>query len=269
MSDPGSTNLTLLRFKSLPVSRGVLALVSGRTGGVSGGSYSSLNLAFHSGDDAGPVTRNRQVLCDAVGMSPERLVFMEQVHGNFVATVDARHGGRGFFSRADAVPAADAMITREPGLCLVSLTADCASVVLLDPGVPAVGVAHASWRGTLGEISRRTVEAMKREFGCEPSRIRAAIGPAIRKCCYGVGGNFRAEFERALPGSRDFFEARGSGVFFDLPGENRRQLAECGVRESNIEVSGTCTSCSPELLFSYRRDGAKSGRFGTFLALLA
>jgi copper oxidase (laccase) domain-containing protein len=41
---------------------------------------------------------------------------------------------------------------------------------------------------------------------------------------------------------------------------NRAQLLEAGLRASNIFVSGLCTACRRDLLFSYRKEGPQSGR---------
>lgn len=52
--------------------QGVVAAVSCRTGGVSKPPFSSLNMGFHTGDDADAVRENRRRYFEALGLSAAR-----------------------------------------------------------------------------------------------------------------------------------------------------------------------------------------------------
>ena len=179
----------------------------------------------------------------------------------------------------------DGLITNTPGILLGILTADCLPVILVDPKNRAVGVFHAGWRGTVKRIVEKGVGEMQRWFGTRPQDLKAAIGPAIRGCCYEVGPEVRDAFESQFDYAESLFRetkdtdeihekypllfltARAPGhselpkkIFLDIGEANRRQLLAAGIPARNITDVGLCTSCHPELFFSHRRDQGVTGR---------
>jgi copper oxidase (laccase) domain-containing protein len=58
-------------------------------------------------------------------------------------------------------------------------------------------------------------------------------------------------------------------VQLDLRASNRWQLIDAGVPEKQIAVSDLCTACRPDLLFSYRREGAATGRLLAVIGISA
>ena len=221
----------------------LVCAISTRQGGVSTGSFGS-NLSFSVGDDPAAVEENRRRFFAEAGVPADRLVFQRQVHGDVVCHVQ----GPG------VLDATDGCYTATPDLYLCVTIADCVPVFLFDPGVPAVGVVHAGWRGTVGEIARKGVEAMIRTLGAQPSRMKAYIGPSAGVCCYAVG----EEVWSRLPASCIVEE---SGVRkADLKGANRELLIAAGVPESAVVVDLACTICGAEVYHSHRREGSASGR---------
>ena len=216
-----------------------------RTGGVSEGLFSSLNCGFGSGDDQGNVAENRRRAMAELDLEGDRLVTAYQVHSPDVVEVHAP------WAREDA-PQADAMVTRERGLALGILTADCVPVLLADAAAGVVGAAHAGWKGALGGVLEATVAAMV-ELGAEPQRIFGGIGPAISQRSYEVGPEFPAPFLEQDPGNADFFcPARRRGHFlFDLKGYAARRLGLAGVGAIQALPCDTCAE--DRRFFSYRR----------------
>jgi YfiH family protein len=154
-------------------------------------------------------------------------------------------------------PPADALVSGESGLWLSVQTADCLPVLFFAPGRGVAAAAHSGWRGTLGEITARTVRVMVEEFGAAAGDIRAAVGPGIRGCCYRVGEELASQFEARFPGS---VVSPGPNPRLDLALCVRRTLEEAGLRPDHIEVCPLCTCCGPALFHSYRRDGEGAGR---------
>ena len=216
-----------------------------RTGGVSEGLFSSLNCGFGSGDDQGNVAENRRRAMAELDLEGDRLVTAYQVHSPDVVEVHAP------WAREDA-PQADAMVTRERGLALGILTADCVPVLLADAAAGVVGAAHAGWKGALGGVLEATVAAMV-ELGAEPQRIFGGIGPAISQRSYEVGPEFPGPFLEQDPGNADFFcPARRRGHFlFDLKGYAARRLGLAGVGAIQALPCDTCAE--DRRFFSYRR----------------
>jgi YfiH family protein len=219
---------------------GARALFSTRRGGVSTGSYASLNLGRTTteGDEDDPanVAENRARLAAAAAGSPLRIV--RQVHAADVATDDA------------PLDAADGQVTRRAGVAATVLVADCLPVAVAGPN--GVAMLHAGWRGLAGGILRRGVELLRAADG-DDGPLAAAIGPGIGVCCFEVGDEVRDAFA-ARVGGAGFRRGRN----LDLKAIARRELLAAGV--ADVGVCDLCTMCEPELFFSHRRDGGSTGR---------
>ncbi len=245
---------------SVSTDEGLLACCTERIGGVSEGGYAELNLAFHVGDDPGAVAANRARLAAALGLSLDSFVVPQQVHQGHVQVVTEEHRGRGARSDDDAITATDALITREPGIVLAVMTADCVPVIVFDPTLPAVGIAHAGWAGTLLHVTRRTVEKMQSEFGSDPVSLVAALGPSIGPATYEVRRDV-ADLAHVEFAGLDVLRPHGEGTYlFDLWESNVGDLVEAGLSRANIEVAGIDTYADGARFYSHRRDGT-TGRF--------
>lgn len=116
--------------------------------------------------------------------------------------VTAEEAGRGALDRESRIPATDALVTNQPGICLMVLSADCVPVLLFEPEKRVVAAVHAGWRGTAANIVVETVRVMQENFGCDPQRVVAAIGPSIGKCCFEVGEEVARVFQQLFPGNQ-------------------------------------------------------------------
>lgn len=195
---------------------------------------------------------DRGALAAAVGVPAARLVFMEQVHGAAVAVVTGAHAGSGFAHRSAAVAGVDALVTTEPELALVGLSADCPLVALWDEAAGVCGLAHAGWRGLAAGVVAALAERMA-ELGATASRLGGAIGPAIGPCCYEVG----RDVARCMP--PEHVHRRLGRTMVDLRGAAAAQLSAAGVNSARVAVHRSCTRCD-ERFHSYRRDGPAAGR---------
>jgi len=229
--------------------------------------HDGLNLSLAVGDDAANVIANRRAFAGALGVDPARIVVPNQTHSTNVRRVTDADAGAGAVDHSNAIPDTDALITDAPGLPLALHSADCACIFLLDPCVPAIGVAHAGWRGTVNGIAVATVEAMAREFGSDPGTMFAAIGPAIERHCYEVGEDVAREFARTFDSDERVLRQSGTDKWrVDLRTANVIMLQRAGLHANSIAISEQCTSCNRDEFFSYRRDG-DTGRMGGWLAL--
>jgi purine-nucleoside/S-methyl-5'-thioadenosine phosphorylase / adenosine deaminase len=231
--------------------------------------FHTLNLGFRSGDDPDAVLENRAVVAQILGFEPEALTLARQVHGSAVAVVRARDRGRGAVVEDDAFPKTDAMITNEADVPLGVLIADCAAVSFYDPGKSAIGIAHAGWKGTLARIVEKTIGAMAAAYGSEPPDIVAGVSPCVGACHYEVGAEVAEAYRGVFGEEAAYFltkDPRGS-YRLHLTEANRRQLLQAGIAADKIETSGLCTACTRELFYSYRRDGARTGRFAGIIVL--
>ncbi len=214
-----------------------------RAGGVSGGIYEGLNCGRGSDDDPAAVSENRARVAARLGVAPERLLTVHQIHSARCVIAEGPWEG--------APPQADAIATRAPGLAVAALAADCAPVLLADAGAGVVAAAHAGWRGALDGVVAATVEAML-GLGARRGRIAAAVGPCIGQAAYEVGPEFVERFLDEDRGhARHFAGGRGDRAMFDLPGFVLGRLRAAGVED--CAWTGHCTHGAPARFFSYRR----------------
>jgi YfiH family protein len=229
-----------------------------RAGGVSSPPYASLNLGPKGGDALAHVRDNLKRIAMVLSIPAERILCAAQIHGDRIHQVS---GGEPSIFGSDAPLQGDGLVTGTKGLYLGILTADCVPLLLLDPSRSVVGAVHAGWRGTEKGIAGKAVGRMCAEFGCKPSDILAALGPAIGPCCYVVGDEVVRAFLERDPETGAFLQPEGSGRWkLNLEGINRHQLTNAGIQDRNITSSSLCTSCRKDLFFSVRADGEPTGR---------
>jgi polyphenol oxidase len=228
-----------------------------RQGGVSGGLYGSLNCGFSTGDERANVQENRDRAVARLGLAPDRLAAVQQVHSARVVIIDEEWS-------PGPLQQADALATRRRGIALGVLGADCAPVLLADAEAGVIGAAHAGWRGALDGVTDSVVDAMI-GLGAEPSRIVAAIGPCIAQASYQIGPEFPAPFLAQDPANARFF----ADSHFDLPGYLLARLERRGL--AAVAPSPADTLAQPDLFFSHRRatwhDGGIAGRQLSAIAL--
>jgi YfiH family protein len=249
-------------FSSLLKQRSVAHIFPTRSGGVSTGAYESLNLGGSVGDSPESFEENMRRVSSMVGLTRETLYSVWQMHGREVVRVEASHARKEIGERN-----ADALITNVPGVGVGVRTADCTPILLFDPVHQAVAAIHAGWRGTVLNIPEATLDAMTAAYQTNPKDIVACIGPCIGPCCFEVGAEVVARFEEQFsdPSWRGQTLPNGKSTI-DLYAANELNLRRSGV--SQIETIRVCTMCDPqERFFSYRRQGEKSGRHLSIIAV--
>ncbi|SPM36315.1 Copper oxidase (laccase) domain [Mycobacterium rhizamassiliense] len=221
-----------------------------RAGGVSKPPFDTFNLGDHVGDDPKAVAANRARLAAAVGLGADRVVWMNQVHGDRVTVVDRPLGA--------VIDDTDALVTRTARLALAVVTADCVPVLLADARAGVAAAIHAGRVGAANGVVTRAVEAMK-ELGAQPGDISALLGPAVSGSNYEVPAAMADQVEAALPGSRTTTAAGTPGL--DLRAGIACQLKGLGI--TSIDVDPRCT-VADRSLFSHRR-GAPTGRLASLV----
>lgn len=240
---------------------------STRLGGVSKPPYQTMNLGLKKEDDKKSVLENYRIFCEALNINLENLVASDQVHKDKIYTAGTRDRGKGILRDSDII-GMDAMITKDREVALVTYYADCVPIFLLDTKTPAVGVAHAGWRGTVSKIGQKTLLKMMEVFGSLPENMLIGIGPCINSCCYEVDAPVVNCIKRAFTYWDELIEAKGDGKWMlNLVLTNKRQLEEVGIEPSQITISGFCTSCRNDLFFSYRADKGKTGSLAAVIQL--
>ncbi len=203
----------------------------------------------HVGDDPAAVDANRRRLAREIGVEPDHLVWMEQIHSRNVTVVTE--------PTDEVIPVTDALVTTVPGLALATLSADCVPVLLSDEEAGVIAAVHAGRIGARIGIVPRVLAEMVRQ-GADVSRIGAFLGPAASGRQYEVPAAMRADVEKHLPGSATRTEKGTPGL--DLRAGLRKQLLAAGVSgvaedprvhdrgsrvvQSSPRISDRASSCS-------------------------
>jgi purine-nucleoside/S-methyl-5'-thioadenosine phosphorylase / adenosine deaminase len=187
---------------------------------------------------------------------------LRQVHGAAVIEVSETDAPPSHESR----PAGDALIARRRGVALEVGVADCVPILIADSAGGWIGAVHAGWRGAAAGVLSAAIRALVAR-GARTRDLRVGLGPSIGACCFEVGPEVVQAFERRNP-RLTWVKEPGGKARIDLVDANRRQAIEEGVPEEQIEASGLCTVCRPDLLESYRRSGGAPGRMAGLIAWL-
>jgi polyphenol oxidase len=230
--------------------RRIRRVTTTRAGGVSSPPFDTFNLGDHVGDDPVAVAANRKRLTEAIGLGDDGVVWMNQVHGDHVATVDGPVDA--------AIDNTDALVTTTPRLALAVVTADCVPVLMADARAGVVAAVHAGRVGCQKGVVARAVEAML-AVGAHPEGISVLLGPSVSGRNYEVPDAMAAEVEAALPGSRTTTPRGTPGL--DLRAGIARQLTALGI--TAIDVDPRCT-VEDRTLFSHRRDNP-TGRLASLV----
>jgi polyphenol oxidase len=232
------------------VSHRIRRVTTTRAGGVSKPPFDTFNLGDHVGDAPSAVEANRTRLATSIGLGPDQVVWMNQVHGDRIEVVDQ--------ARAESVDATDGLVTATPGLALAVVTADCVPVLLADARAGVVAAVHAGRVGAQKGIVARALEAMV-ELGAQVGDVSVLLGPAVSGANYEVPAAMAADVEAVLPGSRTVTAKGTPGL--DLRAGIVRQLGDLGV--TAVGVDPRCT-VADRRLFSHRRD-APTGRLASLV----
>jgi len=212
------------------------------------------------GDNLERVRQNRIRSFEAMERAPESIFDVWQVHSADVVCARAPR------SLDESYRQADIILTDTPDVTLFMRFADCVPILVYDPHNGIIGISHAGWMGTLGDVATTTVTAMKKNYGTNPADIIACIGPSIGPDHYEIGADvilqvmqkFEDESERML-------KSHNGKIHFNLWETNRLLLERAGVE--HIEISGICTACNTHDWFSHRAEKGRTGRFGALISL--
>lgn len=240
-------------FPDWPAPSRVQAAVTTRNGpGMSQAPFERFNLGLSSGDDAQAVCANQGALRQSLDL-PAEPRWLRQVHGSVVAELGPLP--------STEKPEADAAVSRLPGTVLAILTADCLPVLFCAADGSTIGAAHAGWRGLAAGVLEQTIEQMQ----SPAARLMAWLGPCIGASSYEVGEEVRKAFVEWDPSAATAFAPTRPGHWLcDLSALARQRLQAAGI--THIYGGGFDTRTDTRF-YSYRREGARSGRFASLIWL--
>lgn len=247
----------------------LVAGVTTRKGGLSEPPFNTLNMGFHVNDELDTVLKNRERFAEIISFPLNQWVGSEQVHGSTIQKVTKEDMGLGARTIQDAISAADGLYTKERGILLTSLYADCVPLLFFARNHGIIGVAHAGWKGTVQLIGPKMTEKWNNDEGVPLNDIQVAIAPCISKEAYEVDDFVINKVLNALPYAegKAVYTKKANGKYqLDLRLLNKHLLIEAGIEERNIYVSSICTA-EDDRLYSYRAESGETGRFMSYIGL--
>lgn len=233
-------------------------VLSMRSGGVSKGSFESLNLGL-VGDDEKNIVENYRRFCEAAEVDIDKLCVANQEHTDIVLRVDESAGFDRPFSGIDG------FMTNVPGIPLMVRFADCQGILYFDPVKNVIAAVHSGWRGNAKNIAGKAVQKMIMEYGCNPADILVGVSASLGPC--------HAEFSdprKELPEFM-FKYIQVDGKKVNLWNCCFDELTAEGVLPENIEMMRRCTVCENDKFFSFRMakltGSDKSGHMGAVICL--
>lgn len=249
---------------------GVVCAFTTRLGGVSKGDCTSMNLSFTRGDAEEDVRENYRRIGECLGIDMDQAVLSHQVHKTDLYMVTEEDKGRGILPGKERLFEIDGLMTREKGIPLVTFFADCVPLIFYDPVKRVIATSHSGWKGTVGKIGAKTVEAMEEKMGCRREDILAVIGPSICQNCYEVSEDVALQFEAAFTGEQyeKMIIKKANGKYqLDLWKANEYILMDAGIKKEHLAVTDLCTCCNPDFFFSHRASQGKRGNLSVILCL--
>ena len=233
------------------------------------------NLGWTREDDSRYVAENRRRFLQEVAGDPNQaLITLKQVHSNTMHDVTLVQSTGA--AEANIVIEGDGLISATTGQLLGILTADCVPVLVADTRTRVVAAFHAGWRGTLTRIVEKGLHFLCDRHGAQPEDLVAAIGPAIRPCCFEVGLEVQHAFTESSPYAGNLFSIPepGSKPKMNLQEANRQQLLAAGLQAKQIQTIAECTSCcrtagGERKYFSYRAEAGVTGRMLSVIGVTA
>ena len=252
-------NVKYLQFENLSKCKNTQHFSTTRIGGISKGKLDSLNTGYTVNDNPKNVSQNLDYLAKVFDLARDQMVSPKQTHSKNIGIVN---------SVKDIFPNTDALITNKPGICIFIRTADCVPILLFDPIKNAVAAIHSGWKSTIQKISKHAIELMQKKFGTNPEDLIAGIGPSIGPDAYEVGIEVAKQFQDQFGMNHIITPIKNSDKYLlNLWEVNKQILVESGIPKKQIEIAEMCTYSNPELFYSARRDGVKTGRLATGIML--
>ncbi|TQS75643.1 peptidoglycan editing factor PgeF [Ornithinibacillus gellani] len=237
-----------------------------RRAGYSQGVFTSMNMGLHVADHQEHVLQNRRKLANSLGLALDTWVAGEQTHGVRVKVVGDEDKGKGATTVETTLKDTDGLMTNQTGILCTAFYADCTPIFFFDPPTGYIGIAHAGWKGTVGNIAGEMVATLQ-EKGVDPSTIKVAIGPCITKPHYRVDNHVISHLSESE--KQKTTEKMGENQYLlDLKALNVENLLQTGVLRHNIDITSFCTFADHDLFFSHRRDQGQTGRMLGFIGYI-
>lgn len=183
-----------------------------------------------------------------------------QIHSDIVHVIEE--------SDINVYKEGDALVTNLKNVPLLTFTADCVPVAIIDKKLKVIAVAHAGWKGTYAEIAKKTVDKMRSKYNSSVKDLVCVIGPSIGECCYEVSEDLCNKFrDKFKVENNDLYKIKNNKYYLNLQNINKYSLESINIKPENIIKLDLCTNCNCDKFHSYRAHDKTPCRIGTLLEI--
>ncbi len=262
-----SGEIPLIRFKSLDKIECINACFTTLLGGISKGDLGTLNLGFARNDSVDNLRENYSIVAREMHTNLKHIVMTDQVHTTNIEYADESLAiGEECALKLSEI---DGLWTDKKGICLTATFADCVPVFFVDPTMRKIALVHSGWKGTVEQISQKTVKLFD-TTGSKLSDIICVIGPSMSGAFYEVTEDVISRFKEAYPEDKwkdIFIQTDRSHYHLDMWAAIYHTLTSSGISPENIHFSGICTYDNADMMFSHRRSRGMRGNENGFIVL--
>jgi YfiH family protein len=244
---------------------GFQVIFSTRIGGYSYFPYESLNLGFHTEDKNNLVRENREKIYKSLNLSPDDIIFAEQIHSNNIKLVDSNDKRSGVYNYDSSLKNIDGLISTDNSIVLGGLFADCVPIYIMDKSQGYFALIHAGWKGTFYNILKETINYFKFELESTAKDLMIVMGPSIAGNNYEVSFDLIKKFKNKFEYNSKYYIKSNNSYWLDLKRLNKAISLDNGIKNENLYISKLCTYDRKNLFYSYRRDSGTTGRMAAFL----
>ncbi|MDN6412432.1 peptidoglycan editing factor PgeF [Staphylococcus gallinarum] len=253
-------NSHILEYREDPLQNVTLGITT-RKHGFSDYPNHAFNMARYIDDNPQNITKHQQKLAKLIKFDRAHWVFPIQTHENKVVEITEEHQGMNIDTLTDDLHGVDGMYSYESNILLTMCYADCVPIYFYSEKHHFIGLAHAGWRGTVGQI----VVEMINKIDFNLNDLQVVIGPAT-SMSYEINDDIKAKFAELPIDSTKYIETRASDRHgIDLKVANALLLQHSGVPKENIYITNYATSEDLDLFFSYRVEKGQTGRMLAFI----
>lgn len=257
-------NLKYLKLNPLQ-EYGFQVIFTTRVGGYSKPPYENLNLGFHTDDKNKIVKKNRGKTYRSLNLSPDDIIFAEQIHSNNIKLVDINDKGSGGYNYNSSIKNMDGLISTDNSIILGGLFADCIPIYVMDKNRGYFALIHAGWKGTYNNILLETINFFKYNLGSELKDLLIVMGPSISEENYEVKYDLIKKFKAKYNTTLNYYRKNNNSYWLNLKKLNKAIALDNGIKKENLYISQLCTFNRKKLFYSHRRDSGKTGRMAAFL----
>ena len=217
------------------------------------------NVAFQVGNNKEEVLNNRKQLANDFNMDINDYVYTYQFHPTILAKVNKNEQNKGTYSFNTGVRA-DALYTKDYNIPLCIFHADCVPIFVYDPTIPLVGIIHAGKKGSIDEITFKSLLSLITNEGVDPRNLHLHLGPSLNK-----------DRETISEEEKQYLIMHGydtcvNGNNLDKAKLNIEQALRLGVFKENITQSDVDTF-ENELTYSASNLNKEAGRMASIIYL--